>query len=120
MTSACEIIATIKTPRAVAITSTLPPAKIAPPITGAAKEGKSHESPMLGVHNCSLQTTSMPAIAANRPEITCAVTTTLEDEIPINSAECTLFPYASMCRPVSVLFIKTHMRNVIISGIIMR
>ena len=34
-------MATITTPNAVAITSTFPPAKIAPPITGAAKEGRS-------------------------------------------------------------------------------
>ena len=61
--------ATNKTPKAVAITSTLPPAKMAPPITGAANDGNNQESPILGVPNCNLHTTSIPPIAANKPEI---------------------------------------------------
>ena len=58
------------TPKAVAMTSTFPPAKIAPPITGAAKDGNNHESPILGVPSCKRQTTNIPPIAAKRPDIT--------------------------------------------------
>ena len=61
--------------------------KIAPPITGAAKDGSSHESPIFGVPSCNLQTTNIPAMAAKNPEITCAVMTTFDEDIPINSAD---------------------------------
>ena len=54
------------------MTSTFPPASIAPPITGAANEGNNQESPILGVPSCNLQTTNIPPIAAKRPDITCA------------------------------------------------
>ena len=42
------MIATMATPRKVPATLTLPPVRIAPPMTGAAKDNISQSSPMVG------------------------------------------------------------------------
>src|SRR5260370_261026 len=77
----------------------LPPASAAPPMIGPAKEGSTHVAPMVGWPCPSWAMSIVPAIAARKPEMACAVRVARRMGRPDRRAARALPPTASSCLP---------------------